>query len=100
MEMTLVPLKLGAAAICTSECFKCGTHGHRAAWCVLADNHLACLSREEAHWHMICGSILGPINKGMTMDIHLVFDGQRGMRQEWGAEEQDPEEEKVEGSSM
>jgi hypothetical protein len=100
MEMTPVPLKLGAAAICTSECFKCGTHRHRATWCILADNHLVCLSREEAHWCMICRSILGLVNKGTTTDVHLVFDGQGGMWQEWGAEEQDLEEGKAEGSSM
>jgi hypothetical protein len=95
-----VPLKPGAAAICTSKCFKCSTHGHRAAQCILADNHLACLSRKEAHWHMICGSVLGPINKGTTMEVHLVFDGQGGMQQEWGTEEQDSEEGKAEGLSV
>jgi hypothetical protein len=25
-----VPLRPGTTAICSSECFKCGTHGHRA----------------------------------------------------------------------
>jgi hypothetical protein len=100
MEMTPVPLKPGAAAICTSECFKCSTHGHREAWCILADNHPAHLSREEACWHMICRSVLGPVNKGTTTDVYLVFDRQGGMWWEWGAEEQDPEEEKAEGSSM
>jgi hypothetical protein len=100
MDTTLMPLKPGAAAICTSKCFKCSTHGHRAAQCVLADNYPACLSREEAHWCMICRSILGLINKGMCMDIHLIFNGQGGMWQEWGMEEQDLEEGKAEGSSM
>jgi hypothetical protein len=99
-DMTLVPLKLGTAAICTSECFKCSTHGHRAAWCILADNHLARLSKEEACWHMICGSVLGLFNWGVTMDVHLVFDRQGGMWQEWGTEEHELEEGKAEGSSM
>jgi hypothetical protein len=49
---------------------------------------------------MICGSVLGPINQGVTTDVHLVFDGQGGMQQEWGTEEQEPEEGKAEGSSM
>jgi hypothetical protein len=98
-DMTLVPLKLGIAAICNSKCFKCGTHRHRTAWCILADNHLAHLSKEEAHWHMICRSILSPINWGVTTDIHLVFDGQGSMWQEWGIEEHELEEGKVEGLS-
>jgi hypothetical protein len=29
-DTTPVPLRPGTAAICSSECFKCGTHGHRA----------------------------------------------------------------------
>jgi hypothetical protein len=100
MDMTPVPLKPGAAAICMSECFKCSTHRHRAVWCVLADNHPAHLSREEAYWCTICRSVLGPINKGTAMDVHLVFDGQGGMWQKWGTEEQESEEGKVEGLSM
>ena len=47
-DTTPVLLKPGTAAICTSKYFKCGTHGHRAAWCILADNHPAHLSREKA----------------------------------------------------
>jgi hypothetical protein len=98
MEATPVPLRPGTAATCSSKCFKCSTHGHRAAQCVLADNHPARLSREEACWRAICRSILGPINRGTTTEMHLVFDEQGCMRQEWGTEEQEPDQEKEEGS--
>jgi hypothetical protein len=47
---TPIPLKLGTADICTSKCFKCGTHGHQAAWCKLPETHPNRLSREEATW--------------------------------------------------
>jgi hypothetical protein len=97
MEATLVPLRPGTTATCSSECFKCGTHGHRAMQCILADNHPAHLSKEEACWHAICGSILGLINRGMTTEMHLVFDKQGSMQQEWGMEEQDPDQGKEEG---
>jgi hypothetical protein len=98
-EATPVPLRPGTATMCSSECFKCGTHGHRAARCVLADNHPARLSREEARWRAICGSILGPANRAQAQEIHLVFDGQGGMKLELGTEEHEHEEGKEEGSS-
>jgi hypothetical protein len=97
-DTTPVPLRPGTAAICSSECFKCGTHGHRATQCVLADNHPARLSKEEARWCVLCGGILGPINRGMTTEVHLVFDGQGSMQLEWGAEERDEDQGKEEGS--
>jgi hypothetical protein len=98
-EATPVPLRPGTATMCSSECFKCGTHGHRAARCVLADNHPARLSSEESRWRAICGSILGPVNRTQAQDVHLVFDGQGSMRLEWGAEDTEQEEGKGEGSS-
>jgi hypothetical protein len=97
-EATPVPLRPGTAAICSSECFKCGTHGHRAARCVLDDSHPSRLSKEEARWRAICGSTLGPINKATTTEVHLVFNGQGGMRQEWGTGEQELDQGKEEGS--
>jgi hypothetical protein len=93
-----VPLRPGTTAICSSKCFKCGTHGHRAVQCVLADNHPARLLREEACWHAICRGTLGPINQGMTTKVHLVFDEQGSMQLEWGAEGQDRDQRKGEGS--
>jgi hypothetical protein len=96
----LVPLRPGTMAICSSECFKCSTHGHRAMRCVLADNHPNCLSKEEAHWHIICRSVLRPVNRATMMGVHLLFNGQGNMWQEWGAEEHNQDQGKEEGSSV
>jgi hypothetical protein len=79
IEAMPVPLRPGTTAACSSECFKCSTHGHRATQCILVDNHPTHLLKEEACWHTICGSILGPINRGTTTEINLVFDKQGGM---------------------
>ena len=99
-EMMPVPLRPGTATICSSECFKCGMHGYRAAQCALVDNHPTCLSKEEARWHMICRSVLGPINKAAIMEVHLVFNEQGGRQLEWGAEEQELDQGKEEGLPM
>jgi hypothetical protein len=100
IEMMLVLLRPGIAAICSSECFKCSTHGHRAAQCALVDNHPARLSQEEACWRMICGSVLGLINKATMMEVYLTFDRQGNMQPEWEAEEQELDQGKEKGSPM
>jgi hypothetical protein len=82
---TPVLLKPGTADVCTSKCFKCSTHGHRAAWCELPETHPNCLSREEATWQVICGAGLGLINKAATVKVHLVLSEQEEAQTEWDA---------------
>jgi hypothetical protein len=78
-----IPLKPGTADVCTSECFKCGTHRHRAAWCKLPETHPNHLSREEATWRVICRAGLRPINKATTVKVHLVLSEQEEAQTEW-----------------
>jgi hypothetical protein len=97
-ENTPVPLKPGAAAICSGECFRCGTHGHRAVQCQIPDDHPNHLRREESRWRAICGARLGPINRTAT-EVFLVFDEQDAEQQEWEAAVTEQDKGKGEGLS-
>jgi hypothetical protein len=45
---TPVPLRLGTTVVCSRECYRCGTHGHRAALCLIPDGHVNQLTPEES----------------------------------------------------
>jgi hypothetical protein len=85
-------LKLGTADICTSECFKCSTHGHQAAWCELPETHLNHLSCEEATWQVICGAGLRPINNAAIVKVCLVLSEQEETQTEWDVGMSDSEQ--------
>lgn len=69
------PLKPGTAAIASSECFNCGTHGHNSRNCVLPADHTERLSRKEAAWRAITSKALGAFNRATATTIALVIDG-------------------------
>ena len=94
---TLVPLKPGPTTICSGECFRCGTHGHRAIQCRIPDGHPNCLTREKSRWQAICGARLGPINRTTTMEVLLIFDEQEIAQQGWEIAEDEHDEGKGEG---
>jgi hypothetical protein len=45
---TPVPLGPGTAAVCSGECYRCGTHSHRVALCPIPDGHVNQLTPEES----------------------------------------------------
>jgi hypothetical protein len=64
------PLTPGTAAICSGECYRCGTHGHRGPECPLPRNQG--LPLREGAWRAICGTVLGHINRETAIPIQLV----------------------------
>jgi hypothetical protein len=81
-HVTLVPLRLGTAAVCSGECYRCGTHGHRVALCLIPDGHTNQLTPEESRWHVICTSVLGQTNRVAGSQVYLVAS-EMEVWQEW-----------------
>ena len=96
---TPVPLRPGTAAICSGECFRCGTHRHRAIQCNLGENHPNRLRWEESSWRAICSIRLGPVNRVGMSEVHLVFSEQEEAQPGGKATEEEHEEGKGEGPS-
>lgn len=64
------PLTPGTAAICSGECYRCGTHGHRGPECPVPRQQG--LPPKEGAWRAICGSILGHVNRETAIPVQLV----------------------------
>jgi hypothetical protein len=93
------PLKPGTAAIASSECFNCGTHGHNSRNCVLPADHTEQLSRKEAAWRAIVSKALGSFNRMTATPISLVTNHMSQYTSAWIEEIPDQEEGKVSGSA-
>jgi hypothetical protein len=93
------PLKPGTAAIASSECFNCGTHGHNSRNCVLPADHAERLSRKEAAWRAIVSKVLGPFNRATATPISLVTNHASHYTSAWIEEIPEQEEGKVSGSA-
>lgn len=93
------PLKPGTAAIASSECFNCGTHGHNSRNCVLPSDHAERLSRKEAAWRAIVSKALGSFNRATAIPISLVTNHTPHYTSAWIEEIPEQEEGKVSGSA-
>ncbi|KAG2050052.1 hypothetical protein BDR06DRAFT_892644 [Suillus hirtellus] len=93
------PLKPGTAAIASSECFACGTHGHNGRNCTLPVNHVERLSRKEAVWRAIVSKVLGTFNRATAMPISLVLNQFTQPASAWIEEVVEFSEGKEEGSA-
>lgn len=93
------PLKPGTAAIASSECFNCGTHGHNSRNCVLPADHTERLSHKEAAWRAIVSKALRPFNCTTATPISLVTNHMSGYASAWIEEILDQEEGKGSGSA-
>ncbi|KAG2338312.1 hypothetical protein BDR05DRAFT_893881 [Suillus weaverae] len=89
------PLKPGTAAIASSECFNCGTHGHNSRNCALPADHAERLSRKEAAWRAIVSKVLGPFNRATATPISLVTSHMPQYASAWIEEISEQEEGKV-----
>jgi hypothetical protein len=94
---TPVPLWLGTAVACAGKCFKCRTHGHKAAACQVPHSHPNHLSHEEAHWRVICGATLGPVNRPTTAQVHVVFSGEGEAADSWSLDKSEYQQGKEDG---
>lgn len=85
-QETGYPLKPGTAAIASSECFACGTHGHNGWNCPLPMDHVERLSRKESAWRAIVSRTLGTYNRAAATPISLIinnsYEEQRGWIEE------------------
>ncbi|KAG1810505.1 hypothetical protein EV424DRAFT_1349891 [Suillus variegatus] len=93
------PLKLGTAAIASSKCFNCGTHGHNSRNCVLPSDHAERLSHKEAAWRVIVSKALGSFNCATAIPISLVTNHTSHYTSAWIEEIPEQEEGKVSGSA-
>jgi hypothetical protein len=94
---TLVPHWPGTAMACTGECFKCGMHGHKEAACQVPQGHLNHLSHEEVCWRVICGTMLGPVNRPTAAQVHMVFSVEGKTADPWSLDESEYQQEKEGG---
>ncbi|KAG1734563.1 hypothetical protein EDD22DRAFT_787862, partial [Suillus occidentalis] len=93
------PLKPGTAAIGSSECFACGTHGHNGRNCQLPLDHAERLTRKEAAWRAIVSRVLGAFNRNRATPISLVVNYVPQQPTAWLEELIEQNEGKVEGSA-
>ncbi|KAG1822216.1 hypothetical protein EV424DRAFT_1322001, partial [Suillus variegatus] len=68
------PLKPGTAAIGSSKCFTCGTHGHNRHNCQLPLDHIERLTHKEAVWRAIISRVLGTFSRNRATPISLVVN--------------------------
>jgi hypothetical protein len=73
-QETGYPLKPGTAAVASSECFACGTHGHNGRNCPIPMDHAERLSRKESAWRAIVSRTLGAYNRAVATPISLVIN--------------------------
>ncbi|KAG1830077.1 hypothetical protein DFJ58DRAFT_671694, partial [Suillus subalutaceus] len=92
------PLKPGTAAIASSECFACGTHGHNGRNCPLPSDHTERLTRRESAWRAITSKVLGAYNRATATPISLVMNSKYEETQAW-IEEIPEQQGKVDGST-
>jgi hypothetical protein len=86
-QETGYPLKPGTAAIASSECFACRTHGHNGQNCPLPVNHAECLTQKEAAWRAIASRTLGAYNRAAATPISLVINNSYEEPRGWIEEE-------------
>ncbi|KAG1847980.1 hypothetical protein C8R48DRAFT_604549 [Suillus tomentosus] len=99
-QETGYPLKPGTAAIASSECFACGTHGHNGRDCPLPPNHEERLTRKEAAWRAIVSKTLGAYNRATATPISLVMsNGYEETQLEAWIEEIPEQQGKADGST-
>ncbi|KAG2355743.1 hypothetical protein BDR07DRAFT_1425244 [Suillus spraguei] len=79
-QETGYPLKPGTAAVASSECFACGTHGHNVHNCPLPLDHAERLTRKESAWREIVSEVLGVYNRATATPILLVRVRRGNMR--------------------
>ncbi|KAH7919476.1 hypothetical protein BV22DRAFT_1022939 [Leucogyrophana mollusca] len=70
-ENTPYPLRPGTAIVCSSECFRCGGHGHQSRECRVPEESR--LPQRESAWRAICYTMLGPMNRGQAEQVMVVF---------------------------
>jgi hypothetical protein len=97
-QETGYPLKPGTAAIASSECFACGTHGHNGRNCPLPPDHAERLTRKESAWRAITSKVLGAYNRATATPISLVMSGEYEKTQAW-IEEIEEQQGKADGSA-
>ncbi|KAG2138457.1 uncharacterized protein EDB93DRAFT_1253417 [Suillus bovinus] len=83
MQETEYPLKLDIAAIVSSECFACGTHGHNGRNCPLLVDHGEWLIHKELAWKAITSKVLGAHNRATATPIALVMNSEYEEMQAW-----------------
>jgi hypothetical protein len=96
---TPVPLRPGTAPVCSGECYRCGTHGHRAGQCPVPDGHGNKLSAEESRWRVVCTGALGQVNRATGNLVYLVGDDAAAW-QEWDGGNQQGEAGNEDGSTV
>jgi hypothetical protein len=68
--------------ICLGECFKCGSHGHIAGACPAPE--ASQLVIQEKIWCSIAAWELGNFNRGVAMQIDLMFEDEYTQQWEQG----------------
>lgn len=94
------PLRPGTAGLCSGECFRCGTHGHRSFNCPHPTD--AQVPRNETIWRSLCSRELGPIrapNAAVLQPtaVNLVYITDHMGRVHLGGGEYDDETQNLDG---
>jgi hypothetical protein len=99
MHKTGYPLKPGTAAIGSSKCFACTTHGHNRRNCQLPVDYAERLTCKEAAWRAIVSRVLRAFNRNIATPILLVINHILQYSSAWIQELLEHMEGKVEGSA-